>query len=88
MNSLLSNLSYRVAGRRSHYSRGILLLGICLLSQACSTIPSHPAVKILDGEFSAELAEAHLVRLAELGPRRFGPKQRLALRPIWSEKWN
>ncbi|GEM_PF-2564281 len=72
MNSLLSNLSYRVAGRRSHYSRGILLLGICLLSQACSTIPSHPAVKILDGEFSAELAEAHLVRLAELGPRRFG----------------
>jgi len=72
MNSVLSNLSYRVAGRRSHYSRGILLLGICLLSQACSTIPSHPDVEILAGEFSAELAEAHLARLAELGPRRPG----------------
>ena len=72
MNSLLSGLSYRVAGRRPHYSRGILVLGICLLLQACSTIPSHPDVEILDGEFSAELAEAHLVRLAELGPRRSG----------------
>lgn len=72
MNSLLNNLSYRVAGRRPHYFRGILVLGICLLSQACSTIPSHPDVEIRDGEFSAELAEAHLVRLAELGPRRSG----------------
>ena len=72
MDSLLSGLPYRVAGRRPHYSHGILVLAICLLSQACSTIPSHPNVEIRDGEFSTELAEAHLVRLAELGPRRPG----------------